>query len=152
MRSTVRSVISWSLVFLLAITVWNLKGSMSPAHASSVPSEPVIVNMVQLLASPEKYDGKPILTHGFLSMQSEREYSLYLHEEDFRYGLGNGMVLRLTEAQHLQFEKLNFKYVLIEGTVYANGREHIDGLSGAIGKITRMQSWGPWNDVPASHQ
>jgi hypothetical protein len=107
--------------------------------------------MIQLLSHPEKYEGQRVLTRGFLSMQSEREYHLYLHGEDYKYALMNGMVLRLTETQHKQFEKLNLNYVLIEGTVHAGVGGHDEGYCGEIVDVTRMEAWGTWNKVPVKH-
>lgn len=125
--------------------------SIGSAQISSPPPQPVVVSMIQLLSHPEKYEGKWVLTRGFLSMQAEREYHLYLHEEDYRYALLNGMVLRLTEAQHKQFEKLNLKYVLIEGTVHTGAGGHDEGYCGEIVDVTRMEAWGTWNKVPVKH-
>jgi hypothetical protein len=74
-------------------------------------------------------------------MQPEREYHLYVHEEDYKYALMNGMALRLTAVQHKQFEKLHLKYVLIEGTVHAGVGGHDEGDCGEIVDVTRMETW-----------
>jgi hypothetical protein len=139
----------WLLMLVFAGAMPN--SLISRAQTSSPPTQPVVVSMVQLLSHPEKYEGKSILTRGFLSLQPEREYHLYLHEEDYRYALMNGMVLRLTEAQHKQFEKLNLKHVLIEGTVHASVGGHDEGYCGEITRITRMEVWGNWSRVPVKH-
>lgn len=150
MRHQVRSIVVGLTVCFFAFVIWNLRGSISRAFASS-NAEPLGVSMVALLASPQQYDGKVVLTHGFLCLRFEGEY-LYLHEEDYRYGLDNAIALRLSDAQRQQFKPMALKYVLIEGTVYANGAKDKDGHSSAIGNITRLQAWGPWNQVPTQHQ
>lgn len=142
-------VASWLIALVLAGAMPTF--SVSRAQTSSPPAQPVVVSMIQLLSNPEKYEGKWVLTRGFLSMQREREYHLYLHEEDYKYALMNGMVLRLTEAQHKQFEKLNLKYVLIEGTVHAGVGGHDEGYCGEIVDVTRLEAWGTWNKVPVKH-
>ena len=107
--------------------------------------------MVALLAMPEKYEGRTVRTLGFLCVEFEGD-ALYLHEEDYRYGLvKDSFALRLSESQRREFKKLSLRYVLIEGTVYANGLERTDMWSGAIGKITRLEAW-PVDRGPSLHQ
>jgi len=97
--------------------------------------------MVALVAVPERYDGKFVRTHGFLSIEFEGD-ALYLHEEDYRHGLTkNSLALRLSKSQRQQFKSLSLKYVVIEGTVYARGLEQTDMWSGALGNITRLEIW-----------
>jgi len=97
--------------------------------------------MVALIAAPENYEGKSVRTHGFLCIELEGD-ALYLHEEDYRHGLTkNSFALRLAKSQRQRFKSLSLKYVLIEGTVYANGLERTDRWSGAIGNITRLEVW-----------
>ena len=140
---------SWLIALVFASIMPS--SSISRAQTSSPPAQPVVVSMIQLLSHPDKYEGKWVLTLGFLSMQPQREYHLYLHEEDQRYALMNGMVLHLTEAQHKQFEKLNLKYVLIAGTIHAGVDGHNEGYCGEIVDVTRMEAWGTWNRVPVKH-
>jgi hypothetical protein len=50
--------------------------------------------------------------------------ALYLHEDDYRYGLTkDSFTLRLGDSQRKQFKGMSLKYVLAEGRVYANGLE-----------------------------
>jgi len=95
--------------------------------------------MVALLAAPEKYEGKLVRTIGFMCIEFEGD-ALYLHGEDYRYGLTkNSFSLRLTDSQRKQFKSISLKYVLIEGTLYANGPERTNLWSGAIGNIKRLE-------------
>lgn len=106
------------------------------------------MGLVALLAEPQKYDGKVVRTIGFASIRFEGN-ALFLHEEDYRYGnLKNAVALRVTEAQAEQFKRMSLKYVIIEGTMHANGDESWD-YAGAIGEITRFDYWGPRSDIPA---
>lgn len=96
--------------------------------------------MIALLANPEKYDGHVIVTHGFLAVEFEGD-AVYLHEEDYNRGFTkNSFALRLSDSQEKEFKKLNAKYVVIEGTLHANGPESSE-WSGAIGEITRAEEW-----------
>ncbi len=54
-------------------------------------AEPVDVTLVQLIANPEKFDGKSIRVIGFLRLEFEGNV-LYLHREDYEHAiLGDGM-------------------------------------------------------------
>lgn len=110
-------------------------------HKPSNDTKPIGVGMVALLATPQKYEGKIVRTIGFMCVEFEND-ALYLHEEDYRHGLHkNSFALRLSESQRKEFKELSLKYVLIEGTVYANAPEQTDLWSGAIGNITRLEVW-----------
>jgi hypothetical protein len=115
--------------------------SQGETHKSSGDTKPVSVGMVALLATPQKYEGKIVRTVGFMCVEFEND-ALYLHEEDYHHGLHqNSFALRLSQSQRKEFKGLSLKYVLIEGTVYANGPEQTDMRSGAIGNITRLEVW-----------
>lgn len=49
-------------------------------------AEPTNVSMVQLIANPEKFDGKLIRIIGFLRLEFEGD-ALYLHREDYENGI-----------------------------------------------------------------
>ncbi len=151
MRRRLVHSMSWLIGLVFVGTISGF--SISRAQTSSPPTQPTIVPMIQLLSHPEKYEGQKVLTHGFLSMQSERENHLYLHKEDYRFALMNGVVLRLTQAQRERFEKLNLNYVLIEGTIHAGVGGHDEGYCGEIVDVTRIESWawGTLNKVPVKH-
>jgi hypothetical protein len=96
--------------------------------------------MITLTAAPERFEGKFVRTIGFVCIKFEDE-ALYLHEEDYRFGLTkHSFALRLTDSQRKQFKTMSLKYAVIEGTVYANGPERHD-WAGAIGNITRLDLW-----------
>lgn len=144
MRKTVHLPVSSWIVSVLAFSLLFVANDASPSqeqtHISSASPGPVDLGMVALLAAPEKYESKVVRVIGFLCIEFEGD-ALYLHEEDYRYGLTkDSFALRLTDSQRKQFKNLNLKYVLIEGTVYANGPE-LDMWSGAIGNIVRFEAW-----------
>lgn len=132
--------------FLVMAMLFSAR-SAQPLQTASKTSAPLNVGMVALLGDPQKYDGKVIRTIGFMCLEYEGD-ALYLHEEDYRYGiLKNALALRLSSAQQKQFKSLSLKYVIIEGTMYANGPERWD-YGGAIGNITRLDIWRPRPDIP----
>ena len=145
MRQAVQSRSRGWLASFVALFLLSLAGKAAPpphqAGGSPKALEPVDVGMVALVAVPERYDGKFVRTHGFLSIEFEGD-ALYLHEEDYRHGLTkNSLALRLSKSQRQQFKSLSLKYVVIEGTVDARGLEQTDKWSGALGKITRLEIW-----------
>lgn len=114
----------------------------------SVPlnaDEPTDVTLVQLIANPEKFDGKTIRVIGFLRLEFEGDV-LYLHREDYENAiLGDGIWVDTTAQMTKQKKALNMHYVLLEGTFSANDRGHMGMWSGTIKKIRRAMVW-PFGD------
>jgi hypothetical protein len=154
MRQTVQSRKPRWIVCLLAPSLLffaDCGRSSQPQTQRSYPShETIDVGMVALLAVPEKYERKLVRIIGFVCIEFEGD-ALYLHEEDYRYGLTkDSFVLHLTDAQQKQFKNMSLKYVLIEGTLNANGPERND-WAGAIENITRFEIW-PADRGPTQHR
>jgi hypothetical protein len=151
MRKTVHARKSGWIAALLGLSILLFAGyGLAPRGKAQNPAtspEPINVGMVALLANPEKYEGKFIRTIGFVCIEFEGD-ALYLHEEDYRFGLlKDSFELRLTESQRNRFKGSSLKYVLIEGRFYANGPE-ADDSGGAIGNITRFEVWAFDRDTP----
>jgi len=147
MKGTAYMKTSKSAICLLAVVMLFSARSAKPFQSSSTSSAPLNVGMVALLGDPQKYDGKVIRTIGFMCLEYEGN-TLYLHEEDYRYGIyKNALTLRLSPAQQKEFKKLSLKHVIIEGTFDANGPERWD-YGGAIGNVTRLDIWRPRPDIP----
>ena len=117
---------------VLLITLATLAAVSSSAVSAA---QPTAVGMVQLLAQPEKYDGKFIRVEGFLRLEFEGN-ALYLHREDYTIGLTkNGVWVDMSESPERL--KLNMHYVLIEGVFNAKDHGHLGLWSGSIEKISR---------------
>ena len=101
------------------------------------------VNMIQLLASPEKYDGKIVSVIGVGELDFE-SYYLYLSKDDYRFRTGNRIGIRLGEraTPYEEAQKYNGKYVIVEGMF-----EKIDGdpryynVTVKIKDISRYELW-----------
>jgi hypothetical protein len=77
------------------------------------------VDVIALIANPEKFDGKLIRVIGFLRLDSEGNV-LYLHREDYENAiLGDGIWVDVTPAVTKQSATLNMNYVLLEGVFSA---------------------------------
>lgn len=107
--------------------------------------EPVNVTMVQLIANPQKFDGKLIQVIGFLRLEFEGNV-LYLHREDYEYAiLGDGIWVNVTPEIMKQSRTLNLKYVLLEGSFSSNERGHMGMWSGTVTRIRRAEPWPAHN-------
>ena len=98
------------------------------------------VSMIQLVANPEKYEGKYVRVKGFLRMEFEGN-GLYLHREDYEKSLyRNGVWVHVAETEANR--AFNMHYVLIEGTFDSKDKGHMGLWSGAIKDIKRVALWG----------
>jgi len=94
------------------------------------------VSIVQLIATPEKYDGKVVQVMGFLRLEFEGN-AIYLHEDDYRHAiLKNGLMVVTNPKIDMEADKLNLHYVLLEGTFHAHNHGNYGLNSGTITNIT----------------
>jgi hypothetical protein len=108
---------------------------------SAESSELKDVSMIQLIANPQQYDGKPIRVMAFLNLEFEGN-ALYLHREDFDKSiLANAVWISLDDQQIRTSKKFSGGYVLVEGVFNAKDRGHLGIFSGSIQQINRIQSW-----------
>lgn len=104
-------------------------------------AEPENVTLVQLIADPQKFDGKLIRVIGFLRLEFEGDV-LYLHREDYEHAiLGDGIWVDATPEIAKQKQTLNTHYVLLEGVFDSKDRGHMGMWSGRLTKIRRAELW-----------
>jgi hypothetical protein len=103
--------------------------------------QPTDVTLIQLIANPEKFDGKLIRVIGFLRLEFEGDV-LYLHREDYENAiLGDGFWVDVTPTVTKQSATLNMHYVLLEGIFSSSDRGHMGMWSGTIKQIRRAELW-----------
>jgi hypothetical protein len=103
--------------------------------------QPTDVTLVQLIANPEKFDGRLVRVIGFLRLEFEGNV-LYLHREDYENAiLGDGIWVDVTPSITKQSATLNTNYVLLEGVFSARDRGHMGMWSGTIKQIRRAELW-----------
>jgi hypothetical protein len=123
-----------------AALVACISAAVATARADEMPKD---ASIVQLLATPERFDGKPVRVFGFLRLAFEGD-ALYLHREDDTQGLTrNALWVDRTEAMEREQAKLNAHYVLIEATFDAEDTGHMGLFGGALKKVTRIIPWPP---------
>src|SRR5437660_10122960 len=109
---------------------------VSPMEAQ----EPTDVTLVQLIANPDRFDGKLIRVIGFLRLEFEGNV-LYLHREDYENAiLGDGIWVDVTPSMEKQRATLNMKYVLLEGIFSAGDKGHMGMWSVPLSKCVALNS------------
>ena len=128
--------LSCSVLLGCLLTLWIA----APLRART-GSDAVNASMIALIASPAKFDGKLIRTHGVLCLTTQDEGdALYLHEEDMRFAIdANSLSLHMNEGEKRRYHAANLRHVLLEGTFHAN----LPGAyqAGSISQIRRLEIW-----------
>ena len=112
-------------------------------------TRPTTISLIQLLASPQKFDGKAVMVQGFLRFYRQPKHglnvSLYVHEEDAKNLLVSNAVLVIPSKQMLRDEeKLDRTYVRMTARfagVHAVGEE-----SPGAGVLRDVQDCTVWSD------
>jgi hypothetical protein len=135
--------------FLLAIAGWAAadaaggRASAEGEESGSSPQQPLSVSLLQLIATPDAFDGKYVRVHGFVRIEHEGT-AIYLHREDAEHMLTkNGFWLAANEtvSEGSKEAQVKDRYALIEGRFNAKKKGHRDLWSGSIEDITRMEPW-----------
>ena len=126
-------------LFALAVGLLLLAGSVLPGQ-----DQPKPISLIQLIANPEKFDGKVVSVDGYLMIGEHPEFVgqqpiLYLHEEDAKNLLLSNSVWVVPSDQMLRNrETLNHMYVTVTGVFRAS--------RGEGGTITQVQNFAIWSD------
>src|SRR5258707_14637822 len=95
------------------------------ASTALLGQQPVRASMIDVLANPEKYDGKTISVKGFLRLEFEGD-ALYFHREDFEQSLTDDAVWM--DVGNLSPEKIkgvSDRYVIVVGKFDAGKHGHM---------------------------
>ena len=99
------------------------------------------VSLVQLLATPERFDGRHVRVIAFVHLEFEGD-AAYLHREDFEANLDrNAVWLDFRTGTLTGAPSIIDRYVLLEGTFDARDRGHLGLFGGALRDITRAEPW-----------
>lgn len=122
-------------VLLLAIPM--------PASTQSdrAPDKPFFVSLIQLIATPEKYDGKVVKVVGFMHLEFEGD-ELFVSSADFDNRITkNGVWIVRNPSLVAHADEIKDRYVVVVGTFSTGGFGYSDLMSGLLTKITYV---GPW--------
>ena len=134
--------IAFSVVITLAIVFGVMAGIYFFREDTVVWSYPEDVRLIQLIATPEKYDGKLVRVIAVGNLEFEGNY-LSLSKEDWKYRAGNTVWIQLDpeSSRYQQGQEYNGKYVIIEGIFDKDNRGHMSSHYGAIRDVRRYQLW-----------
>ena len=104
------------------------------------------ISLVNLIATPEKYDGKAVMIEGVFRCEMESD-CLYLTMDDYTNRISSNAVnLDLVDmdvsVDRWKLKNLSGHYVLIEGVFNYNDEGYITLYSGTIEKINRIETIG----------
>ena len=119
-----------------------LAGLGATRAAGAQESEPVTVSLVQLIATPERYDGKRVLVDGFVWLEFEGD-AVYLHKDDYEHALyKNGLWLDVPERYEKQRRTLRGRYALVVARFDAGSKGHFGMWSGGLRDVERLEPCG----------
>jgi hypothetical protein len=125
-------------ILLLAVLLPISRNSSSELN-STLPES---VSMLQLIANPDKFDGKQVGVIGFLRLEFEGN-ELFLHQDDCTYGIAkNGIEVNVNSTMKADAAELNMHYVLLVGTFNATKPGYVSMSSGSISALGARQ-WPP---------
>ena len=93
------------------------------------------VSLINLIASPEKFDGKRVSVSGIMCMQYE-ETVLYLSYDDYDNMVTKNSIWIDIDSENAELDKVP---VIIEGTYHKVNDGFINMCSGSISDITRIE-------------
>ena len=101
------------------------------------------VSIIQLIATPEKYEGKLVTIQGFVRLEFEGN-AIYLHRDDYEQGLSsNGLWLNANECKRIDGKDFDTGYALVTGRFTSTGRGHMGLWAGEIQDVSDCSSWPP---------
>lgn len=111
-------------------------------------AETLNVSLVQLLATPERYNGKQVLVTGYLHLQFE-DTALYFSKEDAQYGsnalwvgFANDVKLETvgnpSQRKRLKLSSFDSRHVMVQGVFDSSMKGHLGGFPGGITNISRI--------------
>jgi hypothetical protein len=103
--------------------------------------EAVDVYILQLIATPENYDGRVVRFIGFARVEFEH-LAIYHHQDDDKYAIPrSGLWLDMTSEEFDKYRHYDGKYVLVEGIFSSQDKGHKGGFSGAVRNFRRFEAW-----------
>jgi hypothetical protein len=119
------------LFFFLGFTLEAEPQTALPQH----------VSILQLIATPERYDGKRVAFEGFLHLEFEGN-AIFLSQNDYIHRISKNSIWVVRNAVlNAKYTRINSHYVMIAGTFDAANKGHMSSSSGALKDITAVDTW-----------
>jgi hypothetical protein len=125
-------------VLIFAIVLSSLE-AIEPS-----PNSFTNVSMMQVITTPDRYDGKMVKLRGYLHVRAE-DTALYFTKDHADYRLkenGIWIVLRESPYSFKEQQHLDGAYVVIEGVFDMKQRGHFSAWQGGIHTVTRLEKLG----------
>ena len=103
------------------------------------------VSMIELIANPERFDGKDVIVIGYVHLDKPPLYeetsdTVYIAESDHRHHISkNGLFLNVPTDSQLR-KSFQDDYAIIEGR-FNKSHGHMGLWSGTISNIQRLEKW-----------
>jgi hypothetical protein len=127
--------ILFSVLFLILYALSSPTGGQERGPKAIVP-QPIATStsIINLVATPEKYDGKMVSVAGFLALERD-DPRLYLSQEDYRHNIvQNGIFIQANKEVTSDIESKDLHYVQIAGVFKLKGLPmHYPGGAGEAG-------------------
>lgn len=110
---------------------------------------PKPISLIQLIATPEKFDGRQVTVNGFLLLGENPDFVgqqplIYIHQEDARnLILANSVRVMPSDQMRRDREKIDHVYVTLTGTFHA-ARQGTDSYEG--GTLAQIQACSLWSN------
>jgi hypothetical protein len=132
-----------SIVIILLIASISFETIFDSRYLSygDFNGDAIDVSIINLIATPEKYDGKLVRVIGICNIEFEAN-GIYLSTEDYKKGNNSIWIdpdYEVLQTTKESLKRLNGKYVLIEGVF--NHKVGMNRHFGSIMKISRYQQW-----------
>lgn len=120
-----RQIIDTTFLFLVIVCPPASAQMAGYISKTANPASADNVSIVQLIANPERYDGKRVQLIGFLRIEFEGT-AVYLHCEDYERGIEkNALWINIPAGiSKEQSDAVNGQYVICLGTLDAAHRGH----------------------------
>ncbi|MEO8803474.1 MAG: hypothetical protein ABI304_06660 [Rudaea sp.] len=113
--------------------------SCTLARAAEVP-QIESVSLIQLIANPDRYEGKLVQVTGFVVLEFEGN-AIYLHREDFENSLpANGLWLNAAKCNG-RGKSFTKGYAIVAGKFTGTRHGHMGLWSGEIYDVQRCDAW-----------
>jgi len=129
--------ISLFTLLVLAFNFWS-----APALAAATEKAET-VSIVQLIATPEKYEDKLITIRGFVHLEFESN-AIYLHKEDYEQSLySNGLWLNARECKRIGGQAFDTGYAWVTARFTAKRHGHMGLWPGELQDVQDCSGWPP---------
>jgi hypothetical protein len=116
-----------------------LLAAVTLARSSNASGEFEHCSLINLIATPERYDAKKVQIIGVAVIRFEGT-AVFLARDDAERGVRKNAVW-LELEDHEKFQRFNGMYVVVQGTFVAAAKGHGGMYSGSLRDITRLDEW-----------